>query len=196
MKKANVIKPDWNAPYLSLAEVYVADKQNQKAIEILQQGLVQLNDMKLILVLTGLLEGLGDYNAAINEYEKAYEKNSDQFILANNLAALLSEYRKDEISLKRAKELAEKLRNIDHPMILDTAGWVYYKVGDYAQAVSILKSVVEKMPDVPIFNYHLGMAIYKTGDEAAAKTYLTNALANNSNFPGKDDAEAHLKKLQ
>ena len=52
-------------------------------------------------------------------------------------------------------------------MILDTAGWVYYKVGDYAEAVNILKNVVEKSPEVAVFNYHFGMALYKTGDMVA-----------------------------
>ncbi len=190
-------KPDWNEPYLQLANIYIKDKDNQKAIEVLHQGLAALkSDLKLTLGLTRIYEGLGDYNAAINEYEKALEKNSNAVVLANNLAALLSEYRKDEDSLKRAKQLADKLKNVDQVLILDTVGWVYYKTGDYSEAVAVLKSVVEKSPEVPVFNYHLGMALYKTGDEVSAKAYLTNSLANNGNFPGKADAEIQLQKFK
>ena len=195
--KINGIKPEWNEPYLMLANIYMADKQNQKAINILQNGLVNIkSNLKLSLSLAKTYEILGDFNAAISEYEKAYEQHTDNIIIVNNLASLLSEYRNDEKSLKRAKELADKLKNVDQAVILDTVGWVYYKTGDYAGAVKVLKTVVEKSPDAAVFNYHLGMALYKSGDEAAAKTYLTSALANNSNFSGKDDAKEHLQKIK
>lgn len=197
LNKARNIRPDWNEPYLYLANIYEADKQNQKAIEALQHGLKELKgDLKLSLSLAKIYESLSDFNSAINVYEKLYEKYTDNVILVNNLASLLSEHRNDENSLKRAKELADRLKNINQPVILDTVGWIYYKVGNYAEAVTILKTVVEKSPEVALFNYHLGMALYKTGDEVAAKTYLTNSLANNSRFPGKDDAEFYLQKLQ
>ena len=195
--KASAIKPGWNEPYLVLANIYRANKQNQKAIKVLQQGLEELkSDLKLSLSLANIYEILGNFNAAINVYEKAYKKNSDKVVIMNNLAALLSEHRDDENSLKRAKELADKLRNVEQVVILDTVGWVYYKTDDYAEAVNILRAVVEKSPDVAVFNYHLGMALYKTGDETAAKLYLSKSLDNSSDFPGKDDAEAHMKKLQ
>ena len=194
--KASSIKPDWNEPYLMLANIYMAEKQNQKAIKILQNGLIKIeSDLKLSLRLAKLYEDLGNFNAAISEYEKAYEQDTDNIIITNNLASLLSEYRNDEASLKRAKELADTLKNVDQAVILDTVGWVYYKTADYLEAVKVLKTVVEKSPDIAVFNYHLGMALYKSGDEAAAKKYLTSALATKDSFPGKDDAEVHLKKL-
>ena len=197
LNKVSNIKPDWKEPYLQLANIYMAEKQSQKAIETLQQGLAELgSNLKITLAITKIYESIGDYNAAIREYEKAYERNNENVVLANNLAVLLSEHRKDENSLKRAKELADKLKNIDKVVILDTVGWIYYKVGDYVEAVNILKTVVEKSPDVAVFNYHLGMALYKIGDEAAAKTYLASSIANNSDFPGKDDAKVYLQKLQ
>ena len=195
--KAVDIKPQWNAPYLVLANIYTADNQNKKAIEILHQGLVEIkSDLKLTLSLAAIYEAIGDYNAAIMEYEKAHEKYVDNVILTNNLAALLVEYRNDENSLKRAKELADRLKSSDQPVILDTVGWVYYKVGDYAEAVSILKIVVDKSPDVPMFNYHLGMALYESGDKATAKDYLEKSLSQDNNFHGKDAAEEYLNKLQ
>ena len=195
--KSSSIKADWNEPYLMLANIYMTDKQNKKAITVLQNGLVKIeSDLKLSLSLARLYESLGNFNAAISEYEKAYEQHTDNVIITNNLASLLSEYRNDEASLKRAKELADKLKNVDQAVILDTAGWVYYKTGDYAEAVNILKTVVEKLPDVAVFNYHLGMALYKSGDEAAAKKHLTSALATKGSFPGKDDAKVHLQKLK
>ena len=194
---ANAIKPGWNEPYLVLADIYVAKNQKQKTIDVLKRGLLEIKyDPKISLRLAKIYEKLGEFDAAIGVYEAVYKKHANNIIIVNNLAILLSEHRKDEDSLRRAKELADKLKNVNEVVILDTVGWVYYKVGNYTDAVNVLKIVVERSPDVAVFNYHLGMALYKTGDEAAAKTYLTSSLANNSDFRGKDDAEAHLKKLQ
>jgi len=191
------IKSDWNEPYLMLANIYRAEKQNKEAIDVLQKGLSVIgNDLKLVLDLVRLYEKTDDYNAAIDVYEKAYKEHSSNIFLANNLAALLSEHRSDEASLKFSKELAEKLKKEDKAAMLDTAGWVYYKTGDYAEAVTILKKAVEKSPDVSIFNYHLGMAYIALGDESSAKVYLSKSLEGASEFLGKNDAEARLKKLQ
>lgn len=195
--KASSIKPGWNEPYLILANVYMSNKQSKKAINILQKGLKEIEgDLKMSLDLAKIYTSLDDFNAAIDEYEKAYAKHDGNIIIANNLASLLSEHRDDEKSLKRAKELADILKKVGQPVVLDTVGWVYYKIGDYAEAVKVLKVVTEKAPTVAVFNYHLGMAMYKMGDKAAAKTYLTSALAKNDDFPGKADAKTHLKKLQ
>lgn len=191
------IKPDWNEPYFLLAKIYNDEKQNSKAIDILQRGLVETeNDIRLSIVLAKIYEDLNDFSAAINVYEKSYEKNSDNVILINNLAVLLSEHGAAVDSMKRAVELADKLKNEKQAVLLDTVGWIYYKSGNYTEAVNILNVVVEKSPKVPVFNYHLGMALHKIGDEIAAKVYLTNSLANNNDFIGKDDAKALLKKLQ
>ena len=191
------IKPVWDEAYFQLAKIYMDEKQNSKAMDILQRGLAETkNDLKLSLTLANLYESLNDFSSAINVYEKAYEKNPDNVILINNFAVVLSDHGIAVDSMKRAVELVDKLKNEKQPVLLDTVGWVYYKSGNYAEAVNILKTVVEKSPDVAVFNYHYGMALYKAGDMVAAKIYLTVSLENNPDFQGKDDAEAHLKKLQ
>jgi len=181
--------------YIFLAKVQVASGNVDDAkISLSKAGLD--NDLKLSLGVAQIYQGLGDYNKAINEYEKTYEKYTDNVILINNLASLLVLHRNDKNSLKRAKELADKLKNNDNANILDTVGWVSYKVGAFSEAASVLKTVVKKMPDVALFNYHLGMALYKTGDEAGAKTYLTRSLADKNSFLGRENAETYLQKLQ
>ena len=195
--KAKDIRPDWDEPYLFLANIYMTEKKNQKAIKVLQQGIAEVrNDLNLSFGIAKIYEDLGNFEEAINIYDKAYDKYTGNVVLINNLAILLSEHRADENSLKRAKELADKLKNSEHALILDTVGWVYYKTGYFDEAVNVLKTVTEKEPGVAVYNYHLGMALYKIGDEDGAKIYLTRSLANNRNFPGKEDAENYLKKLQ
>ena len=153
------------------------------------------DDARLRISLAGLYEATGDIDSAIEQYEKLLESSPDNLRANNNLAALLSDHKSDEASLKRAREIADKLKAVKQPVIQDTVGWVYYKTGSPADAVAVLKEVVAAQPDIPVFNYHLGMAYYKAGDKAAARTYLEAALKTDKDFKGKEIAETTLKSL-
>lgn len=64
----------------------------------------------------------------------------------------------------------------DDPDVQDSLGWWHYLNHDYQQASTLLKGSVQAMPDNPLFRYHLGMALLKTGDERVALTNLKKAL--------------------
>ena len=153
------------------------------------------DDVRLRITLAGYYERAGDINKAIQQYDAVLANSPDNLLANNNLAALLSDHKKDDASLKRAKDIADKLKSVNQPLIQDTVGWVYYKTGDYADAVEALKQVVTAQPDVQVFNYHLGMAYHKSGDKEQARKYLEAALASDKDFPGRADAEAALGSL-
>ena len=92
-------------------------------------------------------------------------------------------------------ELAKKLEKTSQPAFLDTAGWVYYRKGDYDKALPILKRVVDEAPQVPVFQYHLGMTYFQKGDKAAAKEHLTLATAGDYSYQGIEEARATLESL-
>ena len=70
-----------------------------------------------------------------------------------------------------------------------------YKVGDYNGALTYLTEVVEKSPDVNIFNYHLGMTYKMLGDSKNATIYLQKSLHDKEMFKGRSKAEAALNEL-
>jgi uncharacterized protein HemY len=72
---------------------------------------------------------------------------------------------------------------------------VHYRVAEYDKAVEVLTGVVEKMPDVPVFNYHLGMAYYKQGNAEEAKAYLSKAVDEKHSYDGVDEARRVLEEL-
>jgi Flp pilus assembly protein TadD len=88
-----------------------------------------------------------------------------------------------------------RLEETDQPAFLDTAGWVHYRKGDYTKAVEILQRVVEQSPEVPIFQYHLGMSYLKLGDKASASEHLTRATDGEFSYQGIEEARAALKDL-
>jgi len=182
---------------LSLVSLYAGQGELDKAADTLQKGMISSPDnARYALGYAQILEQQKRYDEAISTYEQLLEKAPDDVLATNNLAALLADHRQDEQSLKKAKELAGKLAGANQPALLDTVGWVDYRLGDYGEAVKVLSGVVEKAPEVPVFNYHLGMAYLKQGNKQEAKNYLSKAVGENYNYTGIDEARKALAELK
>ncbi|HAR49960.1 MAG TPA: hypothetical protein DCR81_07670, partial [Smithella sp.] len=63
-------------------------------------------------------------------------------------------------------------------------------------AITYLKEAADKIPDIPVIRYHLGMAYYKKGNRDLAKKELSAALKINPGFAGADEARATLNNLK
>ena len=114
---------------------------------------------------------------------------------ANNLAMALAAYRGDKPSLDKAFSLVDRLRNSTNVAYLDTLGWIHYRRGEYNTSVQLLERATQKVQDSPLLHYHYGMALYKKGNAASAKENLTKALAVETKFYGRDEAERTLQQL-
>jgi tetratricopeptide (TPR) repeat protein len=190
------ITPDQAEPYSRLAQSRLAQGDAEGAVAAFNTGLEALpNNPQLLIGLAGLRERQEDFEVAISLYEKVLEQQPENAISINNLAALLSDHRTDAASLEKAAALAEKLEQTNQPAFLDTAGWVYYRKGDYDKAMEVLKRVVEEAPQVPVFHYHLGMTYFKKGDKAAAKEHLTRATQGDYQYQGIEEARKILESL-
>ena len=198
LREAIRIAPQWDVPYRNLANLYLVRGEFPAAEKVYQQGLQALpENTQLLLHLAEAYERTRDPDKAIATYERVLQKDADNAVAANNLASLLTDHKGDPSSLKRAMELAMQFEASAQPGFRDTLGWVYLKTGELDKAIPILESVVKQSPKAPIFNYHLGMAYYKKGNNIEAKTYLAKALeGGKANFPGADEARETLKKIQ
>ena len=70
-----------------------------------------------------------------------------------------------------------------------------FRKGDYRNALPLLQEGAAKLTDNPEVQYHLAMAHYMLGDEAAAKTALQKAVQLPSAFPQKEEAQQRLAIL-
>ncbi|WP_209425313.1 tetratricopeptide repeat protein [Pararhodobacter sp. SW119] len=122
------------------------------------------------------LERRGDIDGAIAIYEELYAADTNNLILANNLASLISAHRDDEESLNRATAIAQRLRGIDIPAFQDTYGWIQYRRGNYAEALEYLEPAAAGLPDDPLVQYHLGMTYLALERSQEAQETLERAL--------------------
>jgi tetratricopeptide (TPR) repeat protein len=198
LQKAIELQPLWPAPHNNLAKVYLAQGRKEEAIEKYEAAI--RNNPKngsTYLALALLYEGDRDFSNAIKVYEQALKENPNFWFAANNLAFLLSEQSEERADLERALKLAHsslKIRRSD-PAVLDTIGWIYYRMGDYNQAQGYIERAVAGAPDSPILNYHLGMVLYKNDKPFEAQEKLEKALEGDADFYGRDLAEKTLKEL-
>ncbi len=89
-------------------------------------------------------------------------------------------------------EKAVELRP-DDGYIVDSLGWVYYKLGRYEDAVRELERAVTLRPDDPLINDHLGDAYWRAGRRLEARFQWTHARDLK---PEPQDLPRILKKLE
>lgn len=92
------------------------------------------------------------------------------------------EYAINLINLALEKCNSTILINEHKPLLLDTRGWIYFKKGEYENAINDLKSALELTSDYtpekrfPIF-YHLGEVYFAKGEKEKAKEYFEKLLS-------------------
>lgn len=195
--KAVELQSTFGTAYRNWAVAELAAGNMQKAEEVYQKGISATEgSLTLYLALASLYERQERFDEAIAVYNSALPQHAESESVANNLAMLLAAHRGDQVSLERAKQLVEPLRASTNPAVLDTVGWVDYKLGNYAAAVPSLELALKTVPTSPLLQYHLGMAHAKQGNTAQAKENLAKALASETKFHGREEAEAMLAQLE
>jgi tetratricopeptide (TPR) repeat protein len=84
--------------------------------------------------------------------------------------------------LEEAKDLIEKAVRLspDDPFIMDSLGWVHYRMGEVQEALKILQSAYTSRPD-PEIAAHLGEVLWKSGQRDEAQKIWRAALTENPN---------------
>jgi len=175
-----------------LADTYVAEKKPDEAAQLISEAMRQHpKDADLMLRSGMIFEKLQRWDDARGVYERELQFNSDDALAKNNLAWVLAEHGGDiDLALNLAQQAEEKLSG--NPQVNDTIGWVYYKKGLYKTDREYLKQCVEKDQKNAAFQYRLGMAEWKLGDQEGARRNLLNAVTLDPKSPEAALARAAL----
>jgi len=197
--KAAAINDEGALGNTSLAQFYIATKRLEDAEEAVREGLKKDADSTALrLMLTSILQRTERFDEAIAEYETMFEEDPQSTVVANDLASLLSERRGDAQSLDRAFEIAQRFRNSEIPQYLDTLGWIYYLRGEYSSALPLLRSAAQKLPELGLAQYHLGMVLAAAGQTEQAIETIEKAIELKSLMTERDlaDAQESLVELR
>lgn len=196
-RRALDVQPGHREALLALAQLELQKGDYASAIEVCQRGLaVNPADTQLLLLLANAYQLLGDYRQSADLYEEVLIQQPDNLLAANNLAMLYVEPLASNENIARAYDLAHDFQFSGNPALLDTLGWVYHKMGHSANAIAMLRSAVDSDESNPIYHYHLAMAYLKNDNLELARQTLQTALQGETNFVGREQAQALLLKLE
>ena len=198
LREAIELAPHWAVPYHDLAESRLASHDTAGAIAEYETGLKSApNNPELVTEVAALYERSGRIDDAIARLDALNRADPLQATIASNLAMLLVTYRTDARSLDRARDLTAAFISTEDPHLLDSAGWVRYKRGEYSDAAAALERAVQRAPEAQEIRYHLAMAELRAGRRDRARTDLEAALAGGSvSFVGVDNARSVLASLK
>lgn len=122
------------------------------------------------------LERLKRWSEAEKDFLKALELNPDQPYVLNYLGYSWVD---QGVNLDRARAMIERAveQRRDDGYIVDSMGWVLYRLGDYEHAVQHLERAVELRPLDPIISDHLGDAYWRVGRKHEARFQWRRALS-------------------
>ena len=166
-------------------------KRNQESFNLLEKAAKNWPDsIELSYDYAMAAERIGKVDVMETELRKVIKLKPD-FAAAYN--ALGYSFADRSIKLDEAKTLIEtalKLSPNDHYM-LDSLGWVHYRLGNLALAAEYLRKAYEIQAD-PEIAAHLGEVLWKQGLQAEAKKIWASALKA---FPENDVLMATAKKF-
>lgn len=121
-------------------------------------------------------ERLGDLAAAEKDFRSALEINPEQPQVLNYLGYSLVEQQRN---LDEALDMIERAvaASPDSGYIVDSLGWVLYRLGRYDEAVEQMERAVELVPIDPVVNDHLGDVYWAVGREREAQFQWRRALS-------------------
>jgi tetratricopeptide (TPR) repeat protein len=198
LQAAIQVDPAAPVPHQVLVGLHLAGRKLPEALAAADRGLQAApNDFGLRLARAGVLEAQGRTDEAITAYESLLAERPNASIVANNLASLLTETRKDAASVRRAFEIAQRFRGTDIPQMKDTLGWATHLAGRHREAADLLKSALAQAPNLAVVHYHYGMNQLALNNVQNAKEALRRAveLARTSPFAQAEEARQTLQNL-
>lgn len=173
--------------YIYQIELLKLQNQRRAAYKLAAKALAAMPDEDDLIYSHALLaEEFGEIDQAIADLEKLVAKNPQNVHHQNALGYLLANHDRD---LARAYALIQNALNLmpDSAAVMDSMGWVLYKMQRYDEAESYLKKALAQQHDAEIA-IHLGKTYLKLNQRQQALAVWQQALE-------KTPDNAELKQL-
>ena len=179
--------------YVYLGSFYEELERYDEALSALQQGLmVDDQNTRLHFKLGVIYDKMGQKQASIDTMKMVIKLSPDDAEALNYLGYTYADL---GINLDEAETLIQtalKLKPNDG-YITDSLAWVYFKRGQYSEALQLLKKAIMLVPDDPVILEHLGDVYMKLDSRDKAINYYQRSLDNNAK--DKDTIRVKIRTL-
>jgi tetratricopeptide (TPR) repeat protein len=178
LRKLQIMNPEPNNAvrfYLAEGEILRQAGRHDEAMRVLSDALEEFPDSTDLLYARALTAEKVDRPDIVEqdllevlrrEPDNAHALNALGYYLADRTDRL----REASDYITRALELLP-----NDPAVIDSMGWLQYRLGNHEQALEYLKRAYEKLEDAEIAA-HLGEVLWVTGDREAASNVWNRAL--------------------
>jgi len=179
--------PDQVRQRKNLLHLLFINEKDDEALEaadwLVKNAVADLDTVFAYMGRAAVLERQRRFPDARESYEKVLKVAADNISALNNLAYMLV----DKMNLpeealvysERAAKLAPKSAEV-----LDTHGWVLFKLKRYGEATTYLLRAIEQDRHHPVLSYHLGCVYLKRKDKTQAIRRLNDARTFLQEKPG------------
>ncbi|MCJ0975819.1 tetratricopeptide repeat protein [Stutzerimonas marianensis] len=176
LARARDEQPDYTIQlYLIEIEALSNTQQNEQAWQLAEQALDQFpDDLNLLYTRAMIAEKRGDLAQLEKDLRFIIEREPDNAMAINALGYTLAD-RTDRYQEALALiEQAYRL-NPEDAAILDSLGWVNYRLGNLKEAETQLRQALERFPDHEVAA-HLGEVLWAAGKQREARRIWGEAL--------------------
>lgn len=180
---AREAQPDYAIQlYLIEAETLANNNQSDRAWQALGQALKQYpDDLNLLYTRAMLAEKRDDLSQMEKDLRAIIKREPDNAMALNALGYTLSDrttrYAEAKVLIERAHAL-----NPEDPAVLDSLGWVNYRLGNLDEAERLLRQALERFPDHEVAA-HLGEVLWANGKQREARKVWSKALEQQPDSP-------------
>jgi len=180
---AREAEPDYAIQlYLIQAETLSANNQGERAWKVLQKALLQYpDDLNLLYTRAMQAEKRNDLAQMEKDLRLIIKRDPENAMALNALGYTLSDRTTRYAEAKVLIEQAHKL-NPEDPAVLDSLGWVNYRLGNLDEAERLLRMALERFPDQEVAA-HLGEVLWANGKQREARQIWEKFLKEQPESP-------------
>lgn len=173
--------------YRAESEILAEAEAHEQAVELLTEALAQFPDDHKLRYNRAMFAGeLDRFNELEADLKYVLQRDPDNVSALNALGYVYADRNQQ---LQQAREMVEKAFKLSpkDPAIIDSMGWVNYRLGNLQQAQIFLQQAYDILPDQEIAA-HLVEVLWHNGQQQKAKDLWKTAIK-------KDPDSDLLKKL-
>ncbi|QKZ03090.1 MULTISPECIES: tetratricopeptide repeat protein [Pseudomonas] len=180
---AREAQPDYAIQlYLVEAETLANNDQQQAAWQLLAKALTLYpDDLNLLYTRAMLAEKRNDLTQMEADLRAIIKREPDNAMALNALGYTLSDRTTRYAEAKDLIERAHKI-NPDDPAVLDSLGWVNYRLGHLNEAETYLRKALDSFPDQEVAA-HLGEVLWANGKQREARQVWAKYLKEQPESP-------------